>query len=77
MRGVPVSRRKARGPAARRREVEQAARCPDCLSDVETRWQLGELYRLTVAHDPGCPWFGARGERPFAEFRVLASGAPR
>jgi len=30
-----------------------------------------------VAHDPGCPWFGARGERPFDEFRVLASGAPR
>jgi len=72
-----MSRRRARGPAARRAVVERAAQCPDCLSDVRLRWQAGGLTRVEVRHDAGCPWHNARGGGSFTEFRVLASGALR
>ncbi len=72
-----MSRRRARGPAARRREVERAARCPDCASDVRVIWHDGALTRVEVRHDDCCPLWRARGEQPFRELRLLAPGAPR
>ena len=38
-------------------------RCADCLSEAELREALPRVYRLTVLHDPGCPWLAARERR--------------
>jgi hypothetical protein len=37
--------------------VEQAARCPDCDSNVEIVQIAPGIYEGRVEHDNTCPWF--------------------
>jgi len=70
------NRRRARGPVARRTAIERAAQCPDCNSEVVTRWaREGELTRLEVRHDDTCPWYARRGGQAFTALKVVTWSA--
>lgn len=56
----------------RRRALREAARCPDCRSDVRSAGDgAGGIEWFKVLHDETCPWYRARGAQPFRQLRVV------
>lgn len=54
----------------RRRAMREAARCPDCNSDVTIR-STTVLAQAQVRHSRTCPWWNARGAEPFTQVRLV------
>jgi hypothetical protein len=51
--------RRAQGHRGAAHQLLQAARCPDCDSNVTITEIAENVYQATVEHDDTCPWYTA------------------